>query len=151
MENTDSQFRSTLNSVIPSSPLRWLMFFFGISGLFVVYLLQDFSYADAIVGPLEDRWTAFIWNKIFRFMFNDVFTLCVIFSLFFERKYMLFAIYVQLFGLLVLLPTYLGIKFYWGDTYRNLDANLHRVVMNPVLLMLLIPAFFIQKQSKSSQ
>lgn len=84
-------------------------------------------------------------------MFNDVFTLCVIFSLFFERKYMLFAIYVQLFGLLVLLPTYLGIKFYWGDTYRNLDANLHRVVMNPVLLMLLIPAFFIQKQSKSSQ
>jgi integral membrane sensor domain MASE1 len=54
---------------------------------------------------------------------------------------------VQLFGLFVLFPMYILVKFHWGDTYRNLDANLHRIIMNPILLMLLIPAFYLQHQN----
>lgn len=118
----------------------------GMSGLAGVYLVQDVPFASLSLGIPSDDFTAFVINKSLRFLLNDGFTLLIIFALFHEKSYMIFALYVQLFGMMVLLPGYLLIKYHFGDTYRSLDSHLHRVIMNPVLLMLLIPAFYLQKQ-----
>ena len=132
------------------STKRWLLLLIGIAGLVAVYLLQNVQWAGLILGLHSESFLAFAVNKSLRFLLNDLFTLLIIFALFHQRSYMLFALYVQLFGMLLLLPGYLWIKYQFGDTYRSLDAHLHRVVMNPVLLMLLIPAFYLQKHHGTS-
>ena len=73
-------------------------------------------------------------------------TIVVIYALFYECKYVIFAIFVQLFGLLVLLPSYLIAKWHYPGYNGPMINYLHRLTLNPVLLMLLIPVFMFQKK-----
>lgn len=134
-------------SLIPDSFSRLLLLFTGIIGLIVVYMLQNISYLEWMGVVSLSAWPSFVVNKLIRFLLNDGFTLCIIFSLFQNRRYRMFAVFVQLVGLFLLFPIYMFVKYHWGDSYRNLDANLHRLIMNPILLMLLIPALYLQQQS----
>ncbi|MDZ7846825.1 MAG: hypothetical protein U5L96_08670 [Owenweeksia sp.] len=50
------------------------------------------------------------------------------------------------FGLFVLLPIYLYLYLQQPAGFSSMLSHLHRVVMNPVLMMLLIPAFAAQRR-----
>lgn len=138
---------------------RWFYIFLGFAGLFLVYLFQDYldfynllvnreapqqldyatSYADTKAAP-------FIVNKAGRYLLNDLFSISIIYGIFGERKYARFAMYVMFFGLFILLPIYVGLYLAQPEGYSSMISHLHRVVMNPVLMMLLIPAFIFQKK-----
>lgn len=140
---------------------RWFYIMLGLFGLFLVYLFQDFldfhsmlfkarlpqkldyatSYADTETFP-------FVVNKVGRYFFNDLFSISIIYGIFGEKKYARFAMYVMFFGLLVLLPIYLWLYLSQPAGFSSMISHLHRVVMNPVLMMLLIPAFFFQRKSQ---
>ncbi len=139
--------------------LRRLLFIGGgVLGLALVYLLQsrldfytllfEFKLPQPIdYGQLEVIPTVpFIVNKVLRYLLNDLFSIAIIYGLFYERKYARFAMYVMFFGLFVLVPAYIALYLSQPEGFSSMLGHLHRVVMNPVLMMLLVPAFFYQRK-----
>ena len=136
---------------------RKLAIAFGFIGLALVYVGQKkFFYdpfLDFIYNPVTDNYpdletTKYVFSKLFRFLLNDSLAILIIYGFFGPGKYVKFAAYILLFGLVVLLPLYLVlVVFFYPETYSFLN-HLHRLVLNPVLMMLLIPAFYSQKANR---
>ena len=135
----------------------------GVLGLILVYIFQHYldfySVLFEFSAPHYIDYTTFhnvqpfpfIVNKVFRYLLNDLFSIAIIYGIFYEAKYARFAVYVMFFGLLVLLPLYITIFLSKPEGFSSMLSHLHRVVMNPVLMMLLIPAFFYQRKHERSQ
>jgi exosortase F-associated protein len=121
-------------------------FVFGsvaIVGLISIFLFQRFDIA-AYIG-MQNAAGKFFVNRSIRFVLNDVLAILLIYSLFKKRKYVLFALWVQLAGMGLILLPYFVIKFYYPSYNGPLVSFLHRLVLNPTLLLLLIPAFYYQE------
>jgi exosortase F-associated protein len=113
-------------------------------GLLLVFLFQRVDVAGA-TGADFTGIGRFLVNRTIRFLVNDAFAIGLIYALFHSRKYVLFALYVQLFGVVAFLIPYFVLKLYF-PAYNGPYLNfLHRLILNPTLLMLLIPAFYYQK------
>ena len=117
---------------------------FSVAGLMAVFLLQRVDVA-AWVGFGDSKLSHFLFNRTLRFLLNDALTIGLIYALFEERKYVIFSVYVQLIGLVFFLLPYFVLKVYFPSYNGPLISFLHRLVLNPILLMLLIPAFYYQK------
>ncbi len=124
--------------------IRIVVGVFSVVGLVLVFLFQRQDVA-ILLGVEENFWR-FIINRSIRFIINDVLAILLIYSLFFERKYVLFAVWVQLLGMVFVLFPYFIIKFNFPGYNGPLVSFLHRLVLNPTLLLLLIPAFYYQKK-----
>lgn len=138
---------------------RKLAIAFGFIGLALVYVLQKKlfydPFLDFIYNPISDNYPdlevgKYVFSKLFRFLLNDGLAIVIIYGIFGPGKYVKFATYILLFGLVVLLPVYLVLViFFYPETYAFLN-HLHRLVLNPVLMMLLIPAFYSQKANSKN-
>jgi len=115
----------------------------ALAGLLFVFLFQRVDVAEAI--GIQEGINRFITNRSLRFIMNDLLMLLLIYGLFKERKYVLFAIWVQVVGLFGVLIPYFIIKINFPAYNGPLISFLHRLVLNPLLMALLIPAFFYQK------
>lgn len=118
--------------------------------LVIVYLFQRvdlialFRDADDVVNPN----LVFVINRYIRLIFNDLACIIIIYSLFGERKYMVLAFWIFLFELVVLLPLYLVIKLDLegpSEISSPLLSQIHRLIVNPTLMLLLIAGFLYQK------
>lgn len=123
----------------------------GVSALAVVYILQrDLFYSgflDSGAGTVKvEDFDAqrFAVGKFLRFIINDTGSLLIIFGLFRRKDFMQFGFRLFLVELLILLPAYLLMVIYAFESMRFFLQHLHRLVVNPVLMMLLIPAFYYQ-------
>ena len=133
---------------------RKLAVVFGFIGLALVYVGQkklfydpflDFIYNPVAYNYPDLETNKYVFSKLFRFLLNDSLAILIIYGFFGPGKYVKFAAYILLFGLVVLLPIYLVLViFFYQETYSFLN-HLHRLVLNPVLMMLLIPAFYSQR------
>ena len=112
-------------------------------GLVAVFLFQRFDIAG-LMG-IEASINRFLMNRTIRFLLNDALTIGLIYALFVERKYVIFAIYVQLAGVVLFLLPYFILKIYFPSYNGPLISFLHRLIVNPTLLLLLIPAFYYQR------
>jgi hypothetical protein len=83
---------------------RWIIGIVAVAGLLMVYLFQKLNPAGAlgISIPLH----AFLFNRLIRFLLNDLFMLGLIYALFVEKKYVVFALWVQLAGVVFFLTPY---------------------------------------------
>lgn len=138
---------------IESWKLRAFLLVGALTILVLVFLYQHFNYIEFLLGTRVEAWDkriVFSINKSIRFFINDSMTVVVIYAFFYERKYVLFAIFVQLLGLFVLLPTYLVAKWYYPGYNGPMINYLHRLTLNPILLMLLIPVLLFQKRMLNS-
>lgn len=117
---------------------------FSVAGLVLVFLFQRLDVA-ILLGVEQNVWR-FIINRSIRFIINDALAIMLIYALFYERKYVLFSVWVQLFGMVLILVPYFIIKFNFPGYNGPLISFLHRLVLNPTLLLLLIPAFYYQKK-----
>jgi exosortase F-associated protein len=118
-------------------------------GLISVFIFQRWDFG-ALVG-IETHINRFLLNRTIRFLLNDAFTIGLIYALFAERKYVIFSLYVQLAGVIFFLAPYFVLKLYYPKYNGPLISFLHRLILNPTLLMLLIPAFYYQKRSSKSE
>jgi exosortase F-associated protein len=138
---------------------RILFLLIGALGLFLVYFFQHYLDFNTLILkgelPQELNYSAnftdvetvpFVVNKVGRYLLNDLFTIAIVYGLFYEGKYLRFAFAVLLFGLVFLLPTYLILYLSKPAGFSSLLSHLHRIVLNPVLMMLLIPSFFYQRK-----
>ena len=126
------------------TPARIVIGIVCITGLVTVFLFQQFDVA-ALVGVAE-KLPRFFINRTIRFLLNDALALGLIYALFRERKYVVFALYVQVAGVFLFLLPYFILKIYFPRYNGPLISFLHRLILNPTLLMLLIPAFYYQRQ-----
>jgi len=130
--------------------LRIFIGVLSVIGLVLVFLLQRVDIAT-MVGVGNAAIDRFLFNRTIRFLLNDAFTLGLIYALFVERKYIIFSLYVQVAGVVFFLLPYFVLKIYFPSYNGPMISFLHRLVMNPTLLMLLIPAFYYQKHLSKGQ
>ena len=121
---------------------------FCISGLVAVFLFQRFDLAGLL--GIEANINKFLLNRTIRFLLNDALTIGLIYALFAERKYVIFAVYVQLAGVVLFLLPYFVLKICFPSYNGPLISFLHRLIVNPTLLMLLIPAFYYQRAQNAA-
>lgn len=138
---------------------RWVFLILGSLGILLVYIFQFHLDIYSILFKFQvpqrieytsdfdsiGNTTAFIVNKVFRYLLNDGFAIMVIYALFEEKKYVRFSVWLLLFGLFVILPIYLAIFLLRPEGFSSLLGHMHRIILNPVLMMMLIPAFYYQK------
>jgi len=131
-------------SYIIMTPGRIVIGIICIAGLIAVFLFQQIDVA-AFIG-VDVKLTRFLINRTIRFLLNDALALGLIYALFQERKYVIFALYVQIAGIFLFLVPYFILKIFLPTYNGPLISFLHRLILNPTLLMLLIPAFYYQRQ-----
>lgn len=126
--------------------LRLTIGVLSLVGLLCVYLFQRANVAE-LLGAANDSYRDFVINRSIRFILNDIMALGIIYSLFPERKFVMFAVYVQVIGLFFLLIPYFLLRYY-TDLDGPLLNFLHRIILNPILMLLLIPAFYFLKTKR---
>lgn len=115
-------------------------------GLLVVFLFQRIDLAG-VMGIDGSSVGRFVINRSIRFLLNDGLAIGLIYALFGQRKYVVFGIWVQVFGFVVFLLPYFVLKVYF-PSYNGPYINfLHRLILNPTLMLLLIPAFYYQQRA----
>ncbi|GGH73519.1 exosortase F system-associated membrane protein [Phaeocystidibacter marisrubri] len=142
---------------------NWLIVAAAIIGLGSTYLMQAWlnphSWLHGEILPWTDTWEDIrfgskfqvVLNKAFRYLLNDLFSILLIHGLFQNRTYTRFAVWVLIFGLFVLVPIYLLLVFYAPSGYSSMISHLHRIIMNPVLMMLLIPYYYMLESQKKEE
>ncbi len=122
--------------------------------LVLVFVFQRFNYAMVLTSfwPLtcqvENQNAIFIINRTIRLVLNDIACMVLIFVWFKQRKYLTLAFYLFLIELFILLPLYLIIKLNLeGDSELSspLLSQIHRLIVNPLLMFLLMMGFVYQR------
>ena len=130
---------------------RRIALFLAMGGVLVVsYHYRDLSWitlitsgqAVAATDPALS-WSA-ILNKVLRYLVNDMAALGIIYALFVKPSYVRWGWWIMWFGLGFLLPLYYMGLWLLPPSQGIALSYLHRLIMNPVLLMLLIPALYYQ-------
>lgn len=127
---------------------RLVLMAIAIGGLALVFLFQGVDLLDICGDCTFHAYTRFAARKIFRVLLNDSLMLLFIHALFLDRSVTRLAWYVQLIDTLILLPIYLFVKLYYegdGEISMPLLSQLHRLIVNPTLMVLLIPAVYYQR------
>lgn len=131
-----------------SRSAKWALVVVGITGLAAVYLFQQASFFSELVDTTKNPFLAFSVNRALRLFLNDVFMLSFLIGWFQSRSVLHLAFAIQLVDFLVLLPIYLLVKLNLeGDIEISspLLSQFHRLIVNPTLMILLIPAVYFQR------
>ncbi len=122
--------------------------------LVLVFVFQRFNYAIALTSFLPEGLqitqpnTIFIINKTIRLVLNDVACMVLIYAWFKERKYLTLSFYLFLVEVFLLLPIYFIVKLSLeGDSEISspLLSQIHRLIVNPLLMFLLMAGFIYQR------
>lgn len=120
--------------------------------LILLYMLQRSNYCEILYNTvgfeLPSANAQFIFNRTLRFLINDLSVILLIYVIFESRGLVRIAFFIQLFGLFVILPLYFYFKLTLegpSEISSPLLSFIHRIIVNPILMLLLIPAFYYQK------
>jgi exosortase F-associated protein len=120
----------------------------ALAGLALVYLFQESLVITLFTNSSVNREVAFVFKKLLRVILNDSLMLLLIHAWFYNPKVSRLAFGLQLVDTLILLPIYLFLKLSMeGDSEISspLLSQLHRLIVNPTLMILLIPALYFQR------
>ena len=138
-----------MNRIYEKGWLNKSLIALAVLGIMLTFLFQEFAFLSNlnISGNAQ-----FILRKVLRVLLNDFFMLIFIAAWFKEWRITRLAIAVQLIDSLILLPSYLVLKL-WAEGNAEISipllSQLHRLIINPTLMILLIPAVYFQRLSKS--
>lgn len=123
----------------------------GLLILAMVYVFQRINLAGTF-----GNWSAnatFIINRTSRLIFNDAACFLIILAVFRERKYLRIAFWVFVAEVMLILPAYLVVKLRLegvSEISSPLLSQVHRLIVNPMLMILLIAGFVYQKYFRGS-
>lgn len=121
----------------------------GLAILAGVYIFQRMDLAG-FLGNFHPN-VRFIINRTVRLILNDTACFLIIMAVFREPKYLKIAFVVFLIEILVLFPFYLAIKLILegaSEISSPLLSQVHRLVVNPMLMFLLMAGFLYQRLLK---
>jgi exosortase F-associated protein len=131
---------------------RWrvVLVLISLVGLAVVFLFQHASWLQGWISQQQNPNLFFAVQRILRVLLNDGLMTLMLVGWFASRNVFKMALIVQAIDLFILLPIYLAIKLsIEGNTEISspLLSQFHRLIVNPTLLILLIPAVYFQRFS----
>ncbi|MCX8492556.1 MAG: hypothetical protein ORN54_15975 [Cyclobacteriaceae bacterium] len=144
---------SQVNELDLTKPVRGLLFFIAITGLVAVFIFQQKLTFFWISDSDQYANLIFSLNRLLRLLTNDLFMLVLLAAWFNDRSVLKLAFFIQLIDLFILLPVYLVIKLTLeGDEEISspLLSQFHRLIVNPTLMILVIPAIYFQRQLKKN-
>ena len=109
---------------------------------FLVYFKSDFQ---NLPFP-EIHNTRFFLSLLFRFVLNTLLSLVIIYALFLDAEIIRFSTFLYLFFLIVLFGLFFSILNFYPDGSWLL-FYVRRFIIQPVFVLLFIPAFYYQQQS----
>lgn len=130
----------------PDRKLRIMLIILSSTSLGIVFLGQRWDYS-ALLGLNTDYQIQFIANRIIRFLINDNLVLLLIYAIFYDKKYVKFGLAVEAFGFFFLLIPYFILKYSFEINPMYISF-IHRLIINPTLMILLIPAIYIQRNAR---
>lgn len=122
--------------------------------LLTIYLSQGFSFAALINTVLPESLAIvnlhaiFILNRTARLILNDLVCMFLIYVLFQNKIYLRAAFYLFLIELFLMLPIYFIVKLNLegaSELSSPLLSQIHRLIVNPLLMFLLILGFVYQR------
>ena len=136
--------------------LNFILVFAGILGLISVRSLEDkiffdpfleFFKADYKVAQVPD----FIWGKLmlshfFRFALNLIFSAIVVHFMFLNKKWTIQAVVLMAVAFLFFFPIYLWCLYSKMEIGYLFTFSLRRFVIQPIILLLIIPIFYYRKK-----
>lgn len=111
---------------------------------FLQYFKSDFKNASF---PMYNSLKLFI-GLLFRYALNMVISLGLIYTLFKDTAMIKFASLLYLFFFLVLILYCFIILSFFGEDDKMAFFYVRRFLVQPIFVLLFIPAFYYQKQSK---
>lgn len=127
-------------------------------GLFLVYMFQRVNVLGILAGWIgqapPSATASFIVNRASRLIINDLLCLVLVSTLFRDRRFTRLALWVFLSELFVLLPFYLLVKLSAeGPTEISSPVfqPLHRMIVNPLLMIILIAGMYYQRRHESNR
>lgn len=85
---------------------------------------------------------------LFRFALNTIFSLGIVYFLFKEMEMVKFAALLYVFFFVILTVAYFFIIYFYGDQNNLILFYVRRFLIQPLFVILFIPAFYYQKQNK---
>ncbi len=137
-----------LDELALSRRLRIALIVFGVAGLVIVFLFLQTGFLGQLVDKGSHPYLSFSFNRTLRLLLNDFFMLLLLAGWFHSRSVLRLAFAIQLLDFFVLLPIYLLVKLNLeGDIEISspLLSQFHRLIVNPTLMILLIPAVYFQR------
>ena len=117
-------------------------------GLFCIYIFQDYLDLSLYTNALESESSIFLFKKAMRLVLNDTCMLLFIYAWFQDNKITKTAAFIQAIDTFVLLPLYLILKLTIegnSEISSPLLSQLHRLIVNPTLMILYIPAIYYNR------
>lgn len=87
-------------------------------------------------------------NFLFRYLLNSTISLVIIYFLFKEKQLLKFSIYLYLISFLILIVCFFGYLNYVKNPDFLFLFYIRRFLIQPIFLVLFIPAFYYQKKIK---
>ncbi|HWA33071.1 MAG TPA: exosortase F system-associated protein [Cyclobacteriaceae bacterium] len=128
---------------------RILLGSIAITLLAFMYLFQRLDFAH-YVGIYSSS-HRFVANRLVRFLLNDAACLMLVAAIFNKAAYLRLSFWIFLAELFILLPLYFAFKLTLeGDTEISspLLSQIHRMIVNPLLMIVLIAALFYQDSTR---
>jgi exosortase F-associated protein len=128
----------------------------GLIGLFLLAISYLYQYTDVLLltsGTNFQPWLHFTVNRIMRILLNDAGMILIINAIFADRDVLRLALLIQAIDLFILLPLYLVLKLPTegvSELSSPFLSQFHRLIVNPILMILLIPALHYQRSLKRS-
>lgn len=111
---------------------------------FLIYFKGDYM---SLEFPKFDSFQLFL-NLTFRYFLNTITSLMIIHVLFLDFRFTKFISILYAFLFLVLIVSFFSILFFFDKESNFVLFYIRRFLIQPLLLLLFIPAFFYQKQNK---
>ncbi len=126
-------------------------------GLLFVYVFQRIDYLGILLDVFRlsppSPTTAFVVNRAMRVIANDLLCILLINQLFGDPKFSRLAWWIFMAELFILLPVYLLLKIPAegpSEISSPLYQPLHRMIVNPLLMITLMAGMYFQQRSGSA-
>jgi exosortase F-associated protein len=134
---------------------RFFLVLLASSFLVVVYIFQQVNGADVMgIDSVNSKYLAFSVNKLIRLVLNDLSCMVLIHAIFKDSRFDRLALIVFCIEVFLLLPIYLTLKLTIEGTSEissPILSQVHRLIVNPMLMIVLIAAFYYQKKIASTR
>lgn len=110
----------------------------------IVYFQNDYLYTTI---PNVDIWHLIV-NLFFRYSINTIISLTIIWLIFQKKNYVKFAVFFYMLAFIVLIIPFV---FFLRNNFENgylLPFYIRRFLIQPLFLLLLLPAFYYQQLNK---
>jgi exosortase F-associated protein len=94
----------------------------------------------------EFKNVALFWNMFLRYFINSFISLLILYFLFNDQSLIKFAIVLYILLFVILIGGFFSVLLFLDESYNFLLFYLRRFLIQPLFLLLFIPAFYLQKK-----